>query len=445
MNESQLRKIIAQQLREEVNATSKSTLIEYYDQDDYGSRGSSNVLYKIFLSPMVDVLKATQLASQDILNSLKLIFKSLIILSPKKLVEARKDYEKTKESLDREWAPLIKKVESTVEGSGLDLVTFAVAPSVYMGYQFGKFAVNAPSTVADYFEKAGFDVPLGTWLKDIDDYDYGDGKDYDTGSDDRSSRRRSTSSRATSSASESPGILDRLRIFFLGETAAHSDDLILEVSKDEDNSKSSKLSKKNIESEIEKYFRETGFNKQLDKLAEDVIRAKQAHADKLLTASREQVSILKSFAKANNIEEFESAIKNAKSKGAEVEQIQKKIEALKADLQKKSAELKNDKSFKEKVQKSAKGKKISDDDIAKAADSAALEASKSAIAQLKQNVKESLDQSFDEIKKQIRAELSEDIPQKDSPLYSAFSNSNNGQRLLSIIDKAVNSIGPTSE
>jgi hypothetical protein len=314
-----------------------------------------------------------------------------------------------------------------------------------MGYQFGKFAVNAPSTVADYFEKAGFDVPLGTWLKDIDDYDYGDGKDYNTGSDDRSSRRRSTSSRATSSASESPGILDRLRIFFLGETAAHSDDLILEVSKDEDNSKSSKLSKKNIESEIEKYFRETGFNKQLDKLAEDVIRAKQAHADKLLTASREQVSILKSFAKANNIEEFESAIKNAKSKGAEVEQIQKKIEALKADLQKKSAELKNDKSFKEKVQKSAKGKKISDDDIAKAADSAALEASKSAIAQLKQNVKESLDQSFDEIKKQIRAELSEDIPQKDSPLYSAFSNSNNGQRLLSIIDKAVNSIGPTSE
>ena len=437
MNESQLRKIIAQQLREELSDDLSKTLVEYYD--DYGdsSSGSKNVLYKIFVSPMTNVLKATKLASQDILNSFKLVFTTLVSLSPKKLVKAREEYNATKKSLNSEWAPLMKRVGEVFESTDFNVVTFSMAPNIFFGYHLAKFAASdAPATVSDFFERVGFDIPLKKWFDDIDDTTIENTPRRGSGSSGSGSR--------ASSGDESPGILDRLRIFFLGESSLNDHELMLEA-EDNKNSNQSGLNKKNIAPEIQKYFEKTGFDKTLDKLADDVINSKQAHANKLLEASREQVAILKSFASANSLEEFDSALDRAKSKGAEVDKIRQKIDALKADLQKKADEMKNDKSFKQKLQKSLKDKKISDDDVNSEVEKAMLAVSKNAINQIKNSVKDSLQQSFTEIKNQIREELSSDLPTKDSPVYTSFSNSKNGQKLLAIIDKAVNSLGPTSE
>lgn len=417
MNEQQLRHVIRQIISEQ-RQVRRTTLLEYGDDDGGGK------LYKAFVRPFVDVAVAAKLTSQDLLNTFKLIFKTLITVSPEKLVKAREDYEKTRDSLAKEWDPIMKRVDDSIDNSDFGLVAFAVAPNLFFGRQIGKFATNAPETVVDYFEKAGWDVPLSNWLKKPG-----------TGSDD--SGRGGRSSRGSGSGSESDGIGDKIRKFFFGESIDDDGDLLTEAEED----KPQKLSSKNIDSELNKYFKETGFDKTLDDLTNQIIAAKEAHAKKLIEASQNQINTLKSFAAAKDLAEFEKALSDAKSSGADVDAIQKKLDELKKDLEKKSEELKKDEKFKADIQKKSKDKKMSDADFAKAADNAAVEASSQALKEIKSGISESLNEAFGALKKQMREELMKDMPNDKEPLYKSIMSTSNAKRIMDVIERAVNSVG----
>ena len=420
MNEQQLRNVIRQVIREQ-QETRGSRLLREYD-DDYGGGGGK--LYKAFVSPFVDVAKAAQLTSQDILNSFKLIFKTLITISPKKLADARKEYNSTRDSLSKEWDPLMKRARASVEDSDFGIATFALAPNLFFGYQIGKFALDAPETIVDYFERAGWDVPMASLLRSAAD-----------------STDKPDFGRSDKSDSSDKSISDKIRIFFFGEAASKNGPLMLEADED----KTTKITSKNIGTELNKYFKETGFDKQLDELATQLITAKKQHADELLSASKNQIDTLKSFAAAKDIGEFEKSLAAAKTSGADVDAIQKKIDDLKKDLEKKSSDLKSDKKFKEEIVKKAGKKEMSDDDISKAADSAALEASKQALGQIKENLSESINEALSSMKKQIRDELMEDMPDEKSPYFKAVMSSTKGKELMDVINNAVNSVGAAGE
>ena len=431
MNERQLRGVIRQILQEQERSRS---LLEYDDDYGGGGDGEGGALYKAFVKPFVDVLGAAKLASQNILNDIKLVFKTLITISPKKLVEARKEWRTTKDSLDKEWDPIMKQAKQSVGNSDVGILAFSVAPNLFFANQIGKFATSAPSTVVDYFEKAGWEVPLRDWLakapEDRDPSDRsGGGGGRSRGADD----------------GEDKGILKSIRTFFFGEGALGPDGEILteDDKKGDDKKKKNVLTKGNINDEINAYFKETGFDKKLDELANQLVEAKKKHADSLLGAAKQQIDTLKAFAAAKDIPEFEKVLVSAKSTGADVEAIQKKIDELKKDIEKKAVDLGKDQKFREEVAKKAKDKKVTDEDMKKAIMDAANQASTQAVEDLKKSVSDSLKESFDQLKKQIREELMDDVPDKEDPMYKSFAASPRGKEILDIIDKAVNSIGPT--
>ncbi len=419
MNEQQLRHVIRQVIRE----TADPTLLR-----------EENTLYKAFVEPFVDVAKAVKLTSQDVLNTFKLVFKTLITISPEKLVEAREDYEDVKQDLDREWEPILESARGAIEKSDFGIAAFAMAPNLFFGYKIGEFALNAPSTVAEYFEEAGFDVPLKKFI--------------DTTTSEEDVERRFSREEISSRRDErdDDGVLDKLRIFFFGESIARKDNLINEEKdeeKDKDKGRKSKtkLSSKNIEKEIEKYFKEMGMDKTLNSLGEKMLAAKKKQADALKAAAGQQIEALKSFSQAESIEQFDAAVKAAAKSGADVAAVQQKIDQLKKDLEKKVQDLQKDDKFKQSIKKQAGGKEVSDDQIADAAKKSANDVANQAIAEMKKEISSSLQKAMGEMKKQILDELSEGLPPANDPLYSKVMSTPMGKKLKAILDDSVIGLG----
>ena len=85
MNDAKLRKIIRKAIQEQ-------------KQSGALNEGDAEELYNVFVAPFTDVVKAAALTGQDVLNSLNLIFKQLITLSPKKMEANLKEFENRKAS-----------------------------------------------------------------------------------------------------------------------------------------------------------------------------------------------------------------------------------------------------------------------------------------------------------------------------------------------------------
>jgi siroheme synthase (precorrin-2 oxidase/ferrochelatase) len=86
---------------------------------------------------------------------------------------------------------------------------------------------------------------------------------------------------------------------------------------------------------------------------------------------------------------------------------------------------------------------VTDADILKAADDAAVQASKMALDDLKKSIAGSLNEAVGAMKKQIREELMKDMPNEKEPLYKTIMSTAKAKRLMDIINKTVNSIGAT--
>ena len=406
MNEQQLRHVITQML---------------ITEDQYS--GASGRLYKAFIEPFVDVAKGVAIAGQSILNSLKLIFDTLTTISPKKLVKARDNYNKRKNVLDREWEPLLKKARDAIQDSDLGLVSFALAPNIFFGMQLVKFGAKAPETVAEYMKKAGWEIPLSSWLE-------------------KTPSEKSERERSAARESDKKGVLGALRTLFFGESISYEDKQLVTEANDEE---TEGLTSNNFKEQLEAYFQETGFDKKLEELATEFINAKRDHANELLESANIQITLLKEFATAKDLAEFEKVLEKAKSNGLEVEEIEKKILELKSSLEKKSQELKTDKKFKDDIAKSAGDEAVSDADIETAAKSASEKAANNSFEELRKSVDESLQSSFEKLKDQIHEELTDDLPEENSPLYKIYTSTEKGKELMAVINTALASISPSSQ
>lgn len=434
MNEQQLRHVIRQVIRE----TADPTLLR-----------EENRLYTAFVTPFLDVAKAVKLTSQDVLNTFKLVFKTLTTISPEKLVDAREDYLETRKSLESEWRPILESAKTAIENSDFGIAAFAMAPNLFFGYQLGKFAKNVPGNIVDYFDEAGWNVPLKKFLGSTPDEDKIRSMFDDMFSSDGDDSRSSTRS---SRGKETRGISDRLRIFFFGESVFNSSDkLIIEDNSLERGSKSEndeqkstlakRLTSKNIDNQLTMYFKATGMDKSLNELAEKILEAKRNHAESLRSIAGQQINALKSFSNAKTIEEFDTAVKESAKSGADVAAIQEKLVKLKKDLEKKVADLKQDDKFKKEMKRKAKGKEVSDEDIDAAAQKSAKEVADKAIEDLKKEIASSLQNAMSEMKKQIIKELSDGLPDQSDPLYTRIMSTPMGKRLQAILNDATAGLG----
>lgn len=417
MNERQLRHVIRQVILE----TPDRSVLREYDDDGHGK------LYTAFVQPFADVAQAVKLTSQDILNTFGLVFTTLTTLSPKKLVDAREEYLDVKDDLDKEWQPLMDKAKSAIENSDVGIASLAMAPSVFFTYQFGKFAKNAPGTVADYFEEAGWSIPF----KDIIDAT----PDEETESGGGSGR----SGRSDGNEYRDAGVLGKLRIFFFGESLGRSGNLIVEKDNKKEDKKNQKprLTSSNIDDEVQKYFKQTGADKRLKDLGTKMLDAKKKHATALRSAAEQQINALKSFSDAQTLEQFEAAVKSAAKMGVDVKVIQQKIDKLKQDIEKKAKELETDDKFKESIKKQAGGKEITDKQMQDATKKSAADVANKAIVEMKKEISSSLKQAMSKMKKQILDELTEGLPDPKDPLYAKIMSTPMGKKLQAILDEAV--------
>jgi inosine/xanthosine triphosphate pyrophosphatase family protein len=319
MDERKLRSVIVRILKE--NEGDAGFSYDPYEYSGYGGGGggggdsSSGPLAKAFLDPFKDLGKAFGAAGKDIINSTKLIVKSLYTFSPEKLNKARGEYNQRKKAIEQEWGPILKKTAGAIEGSDLGLITFALAPNIFFAIQMAKFAKGAPMAVGDYLDKAGLIPSLpDSWKQKIDRSAFSSDRAWE-----KFRSKNTRSGKSDSGGSGSKSVSDRLKIFFFGQTIeslSHSaDDLILE-----DDNKQASSSEEDYKKQFDALFGDQG-----EKLRDQIVDLKKGIAVAAVTDAKTQIDNIKNATDENIRKEITQGQKN-KEVGEQSKDQEKAIE-----------------------------------------------------------------------------------------------------------------------
>jgi len=391
-----------------------------------------SALYNIFLEPFVDVAKSVKLAGQDILNTMKLVFDTMITLSPRKLREAREKYKSRRDKIDREWEPLMKKASESIS-SDVKLAALVFAPQAVFAVQAARLGAAAPTTVVDYLEESGWEIPL------LNVFSSGGGKsksgksfeerfeEWIEDQEDEKTERKKETDRNT--------LAGRLSVFFFGEAISHSHSgEVITEAESQENSPSSALLPK-----LEKFTKEV-IEPLMQSAREEFIASKKAQAEDLAGPAAAVVRGIKAISVANDPAAFESAIQvlesDLKSRGdketIDLKPIKDAIAEMKQRMEQAFEKVKS------KQGPAPDGSKPEDvEAVAKKASQDAFEQSATALRKM---ASDALPKMIENYKESIAKELMLDIPTKGE-FATAFADSSEGKEVIDIIKKAVDSIG----
>lgn len=386
-------------------------------------------LFKAFVEPFVDVAQSAKLFSQDVLNSLRLAFDTLVVaFSPKELREARDKYKERRDKIAREWEPLMKKAGESLSAD-VGLVAMVVAPNLFFGAQALKLGGKAPRTVADYLETAGWKVPIlsafassagSKWGKSLDEK-FEEWLD----SEERKARGREEE-RGRS------GIAGQLRVFFFGEAAWHHGDLLSEAEGDEKKDEPAQASQ--LRDALDEMVREF-LEPALAPAREELLTAKREQAEALLKPANSVIRGLRGLAAAGSMQELESTLSSMQSSlgdSADLSAVREAIESLRASMQEKAGEVKG------KQGPAPEGSKP--EDVEAVASAAASQAFKQASGELREMASEAAKSAVENYREAIAKELMSDLP-TEGAAAEALKGSETGSELLELIKGAVDSVG----
>lgn len=423
MNEQKLRSIIRQAINEAgpVPVSKRRALNE-----------EGGALYKAFVEPFVDVVQSANLFTKDVLNIFGLAFETLITFSPEKLAKARDKYEGRRNKIAQEWKPIIDRAGKSLENADIGLITMAFAPNIFFANQVAQLGSAGYDTVGeylgamgiiDYVSKEGGSLAdkLESWLERQDRAGQGGGGGGGRGGGDKT-------------------IADRLRIFFLGEDASPHGDILVEAEdegnkKDKPSPSSSELSK-----QISDLFGPQGPLADLfSETQKELLSAKDEEARDLIGTANIVVGGLRTIAQAQKIDDFESAVANLKGqlgqkgddKTADLTPIEKGIQSLKSEMEKKYNEVIGQKGT---AAKSPAPQGAKPEDIETVAKKASEDAFSKGAEELRRMAADAADKASENYKKTIFTELTSDLkgPVEKSPM---------GKALIEKFKKAVEDIG----
>lgn len=401
------------------NLGRKDIILEY--GEDY--RGQ---LFKAFVEPFVDVAKSAKLFSQDVLNSLKLAFDTLTTFSPRKLREARDKYKDRRDKLAREWEPLMKSARETLQGTDVGLVAMVVAPNLFFGAQALKLGAAAPKGIVDYLDSSGWRIPIISALAAVG----GKGGDLEG----RFEKWLDDQERAAARSAEErgrSGIVGRLRVFFFGEAAWHTGNLLSEAEGDGSGAPPGAVQLRDSLEEMVREFLEPA----LAPAREELLAAKSEQASVLVSAANAAIRGLQGLATAQDVEEIESAVgsmRSALGDSVDLEPVQKAVDELKRLMQERAQAVKDTQS------PAPKGSEPGD--VEAVATAAADQALKQASAKLREMAAAAAGDAVKGYREAIAAELMSDLPTK-GPAAEALKGSETGRKLLELIKGAVDSVG----
>lgn len=431
MNERQLRGIIRQVIRESHSPNTR-LLVE----DEGGG-----ALYKAFVSPFVDVIKAGNLFTKDMLNIFSLAFNTFFSLDPATIRESREKYNARREKIAAEWKPLMDKAKASIEKSDVAILGMVMAPNLYFGVLGAKIAGSGVNTADEYLQALGIkqyvkdtnatlEKKLEGWLAD---------QERESNRQERERGRE--------------GLGGRLRNFFFGEAEWHDGQILVEADEDP-KKKDTDPGKKDAPTgpglDINKLSQELfGNGGPLEDLftesQEELIAAKEEQIESLVGTANVIINGLRGISQAKQLDEFEKSIQSLKDQLArrdskqkiDLSPIEKAIQGLKDQMEKKYEEVIAS-------EKSPAPEGADKKDIETVAKKASEDAFESAAGELRKMASDAADTATKNYKETIAEELASDIP-KDGPLADGFKSSKGGQEIIGLIKKALDSIGTGSD
>jgi hypothetical protein len=298
LEEKKIRGWIRQILAED--AQHKKTLLTEDWDDFWGPSVDGGAFAKTFISPFTDVLKVAQVAVKDLLSvatlNLELLFN---FKSPEKAEMALNRYKGRKTKIQGEYKEVMKSTAEIMGGGDAKLLMFAMAPGAVL-------AAAIPGMVKD---TAGFLA--------------------DTGLVDPSRLPKTEKEKEAQGKKTGPikGALDDLaKIFFMAHHEV-SGPLLAEAGEEgkEEQSGGDRAE------EVETFLEETGMDKELERLANDLFDAKKEQLEELLPVIQSQGAVIKSLAEAETLEDFKTA---AAASGGAVESVGELEKMVKDEAQK---------------------------------------------------------------------------------------------------------------
>ena len=372
MNDQKLRKAIRKMIREQ--SLEKQRLME----------GDAEELYNVFVAPFTDVVKSASLATQDTLNSLNLVFKNMITLSPKKMEQNMKEFEARKAKIDAKWQPLMDSADVALTSGDAGLIAMVVAPELYLGAKLGKAGAEAPANVANYLGDAGWNIPLaglvGASTPDlgVEPMEKGlMGKGIDLAK-------------------------QMLGLFYI-ESAQHSDLPLLMEGDDEEK----KSGIKDFKKELEQHFADTGLDEVFEEAYNELFEAREELINKIMEDAERQLTFLTNFANAQTFEEFQLALDEGAANDIDVGEVADEVQKVSDELATKADELVQDPKFKEEIADTKLGEDMTDEQMREAADDAAMKLANETIQEIKEKFQSQLEEGIPALKEQVLEQIME--------------------------------------
>jgi len=373
----------------------------------FGQGGRHSDLWNTFVAPFTDIVKAAALSTQDILSAVKLNLDLLLALDPDTVKAAHEKYDKRKADLDAKWKPIMD-ANKAAGGGDAALLTFAVAPAMFLGAQLGKGAAKAPANVYDYLEDSGWSLPLRSLIPNASPP-----KDNEPDKD-------------KSLIDHGKDIVGKLAdLFFIAHHApegplmteksntkgpltlsiGEADDL--QEKEGDEKKEEKKETIKDIDAELKSYFEETGLDQVFKDQAEEMLDMREEMLDDLLSKVKPQLDLLVSLIDAQTPEAFGEALEVAKQNGLS----QAVPPNFLQEFEKQAAEIAKDEKFVEDLKKEKP--EITEEEVLETAKTTAFANSKEELqVQLEQGGEEIVNQALEAIEYDMPDEQEQKIIEK---------------------------------
>jgi hypothetical protein len=378
-------------------------------------------LYNIFVGPFEDVVIATGLAGQDILNISKLTFDSLITFSPSKLEAKRKEYESRKGKIQAKWQPLMDRTKQAM-GEDAQLLAFGLNPAGFMGAKLASGVPKTAKNMNQYLHDSGWSLPLLSSLPGFKPSKDSDWKEADQGG-----------SKIVKGVKDLAGELAKL--FFIAHHAPEGP--MLSEAEEEGEKVAPAEGITNFKKDFEAWLEESGVGDEFKKTAAEIVDNKNDQIQSVLDEAIPKFEMLTALASANDYDQFEKVLDSFAQSGGEVDPGQ--IATVKKMITDGAKELAASQDFKDQLAKEKKSggegedaPKVSDQEIAAAA-------KKVAFVNAKQSLQKQLASGIGKLKDTAIEELKYDLPEEESDL-KIMGKSPQGKELLNAIKVATDKI-----
>ena len=384
-------------------------------------------LYNTFVAPFTDVLKASALAGQDILNAIRLNVEMLVTLDPDKMDKILGEYDQRHKAIEAKWAPLMEATDAALTTGDAGFVAFVLAPQMYLGARLGKAAYDKTGDIYQYLDEAGMTIPLMGMVPG-----------FTPPKETATSTSTDSSGKKVDILGTAKGVLKGLADMFFIAHHAPQGPLLAEAEKEEQKKEPEaptpeKKGSGNFEEDLAKFFEESGLSQALEADTKELLEAKKEYIESVMEAATLQLEAVTLLGQAADVDQFNEAL--AKLSEAGVDVAAAGADKVEAEVEKGAQELAADEEFRKTTAEERPGGAAKEGTEAEIPDEEVLEAAKKvAFNNAKQNLQKQLVEGIDILKKSTVDALEKDMPPQEE--MTVIQKSPGGKEYMKMLEDA---------